>query len=45
MTKDVEKGVGEDVDGKKSLRKAIIIFAIVEALVMLAVALYTARRP
>ena len=35
---------GKDVDGQRSLKKAIIIFAVVEALVMGAVALYTAFR-
>ena len=40
MTKDGEK----DVDGQRSLKKAIIIFAIVEALVMAAVVLYTSFR-
>ncbi|HVG29654.1 MAG TPA: hypothetical protein VM864_08145 [Pyrinomonadaceae bacterium] len=40
MTEDGEK----DVDGQRSLRKAIIIFAIVEALVMAAVAVYSAFR-
>ena len=35
MTKEVEK----DVDGRKSLRKAIIFFAVIEAAVMAAVVL------
>jgi hypothetical protein len=40
MTEDDEK----DVDGQRSLRKAIIIFAVVEALVIAAVVLYTSLR-
>jgi hypothetical protein len=40
LAEDGEK----DVDGQRSLKKAIIIFAIVEALVMAAVVLYTSFR-
>jgi hypothetical protein len=38
------KGGEKDLDGQRSLKKAIIIFAIVEALVMAAVVLYTTFR-
>lgn len=45
MSKKSEHNANAEADdGQRSLKKAIIIFAIVEALVMLAVALYTARR-
>ena len=40
MTEEGEK----DVDGQRSLRKAIIIFAVVEALVMAAVVLFKFSR-
>jgi hypothetical protein len=40
MTKDG----GKDVGGQGSLKKAIIIFAIAEALVMAAVVIYTSFR-
>jgi hypothetical protein len=40
MPRDVEKDVERDVDGQRSLRKAIIFFAVVEALVMAAVVLF-----
>ncbi|HEX8161765.1 MAG TPA: hypothetical protein VF538_07835 [Pyrinomonadaceae bacterium] len=40
MTKDVDEDVGKDSDGQRGLRKAIIFFAVVEALVMAAVVLY-----
>jgi hypothetical protein len=35
---------GKDPDGRHGLRKAIIIFAVVEALVIAAVVFYTSTR-
>lgn len=44
MSNKSEQNAEADDGGQRSLKKAIIIFAIVEALVMLAITLYTAYR-